>query len=85
MLGKSFCTFNFPEERQKQDKFFLIDFHLIKHTLANVEQIHRMKFIQRLDLIKAIFENKLAVAVRVMVAFLVLHVVTLFMLLNVFS
>ena len=44
-----------------------------------------MKFIQRLDLIKAIFENKLAVAVRVMVAFLVLHVLTLFMLLNVFS
>ena len=56
VFGKSFCTLNSPEERlfslhpllnyfhkrQKQHQFFLIDFHLVKHTLTNVQQIGYM-------------------------------------------
>ena len=33
---------NYFNKRQKQHQFFLIDFHLVKHTLTNVQQIGYM-------------------------------------------
>ena len=56
MFRKSFYKLNSPKERlflstsflncfhnhQKQHHFFLIDFHLIKHFLTNVQQIRYM-------------------------------------------